>query len=70
MKVKELKIGEVVEINNHDYYYKGKQNVKQGGFIKAQVSFWSTSSSFRKYFNLNLMEHTLKPKQGGGGWVW
>ena len=70
-QVKDLKIGDVVNINPHDYYFKGVQDVKQerGGFFK-QVAFWSVSTEFKKYFNLELLEHIVTEKKDGNGYNW
>ena len=69
--VKHLKIGDVVSINAHDYYFKGIQEVKQerGGLLK-QVAFWSTKTEFKKYFNLDLLEHIVTEKPAGDGYNW
>ena len=68
--VKHLKIGEVVSINAHDYYFKGIQDVSEKGAKKKQVTFWSTSTAFKKYFNLELLEHIVTEKTAGDGYNW
>jgi hypothetical protein len=69
--VKDLKIGEVISINYHDYYFKGIQEIKheRGGLLK-QVAFWSTKTDFKKYFNLELLEHIVTEKPAEDGYNW
>ena len=67
-QVKNLKIGDVVTINVHDYYFKGIQEVNEKGLKKTQVAFWSVKTEFKKYFNLDLLEHIVTAKKDGDGY--
>lgn len=69
-QVKDLKIGDVVTINVHDYYFKGIQEVNENGLKKKQVAFWSVKTEFKKYFNLDLLEHIVTVKKEGDGFNW
>lgn len=71
-RVKDLIIGDVVNINMHDYYFKGIQEVRENGTLKKQVAFWSITTDFKKYFNLELLEHivTLKTSKKEDGYNW
>ena len=71
-QVKSLHIGEIVTINFHDYYFKGIQEVVEKGHRKKQVSFWSVKTDFKKYFNLDLLEHivTQKTDNAEDGYNW
>ena len=68
--VKDLKIGDIVTINAHDYYFKGLQDVTEKGGKKKQVAFWSIKTEFKKYFNLELLEHIVTEKKDGNGYEW
>ena len=69
-QVKDLKIGDVVTINVHDYYFKGIQEVTEKGLKKKQVTFWSVKTEFKKYFNLELLEYIVTKKKDDDGYNW
>ena len=69
-QVKGLQIGDVVTINMHDYYFKGIQEVTEKGLKKKQITFWSIKTEFKKYFNLELLEHIVTKKKDGDGYNW
>lgn len=59
MKVRDLKIGQLVEINGQEYVYKGVQNVREKGFGKREkVVFFSSELPDREY-ELAALNKTL-----------
>ena len=70
IKVKQLKIGDVVEINIHDYYYKGLDDIPLKGGKVRQIVFWSTTTEFKKYFNLELLEFLDKWNETQKKFIW
>ena len=68
--VRDLKMGDVVTINGHDYYFKGIMDVIENKLKKKQVTFWSVTTDFKKYFNLDLLEHIVTVKKEGDGFNW
>lgn len=60
--VKNLFNGDLVTINHHDYFYKGLKDVVEGGRKKKMVGFWSTSTDFKRYFNIEMLDHVLTQK--------
>jgi len=62
LRVKDLFNGEVVNINQHDYFYKGPQDVSEGGIRKKMLGFWSVKTDLKRYFDLKLLEHIVTKK--------
>lgn len=70
IKVKELKVGDVVEINAHDYYYKGQDNIMINGGRVRQIIFWSVKTEYKKFFNLELLEYLVKWNETAKKFIW
>ena len=70
IQVKELKNGDVVEINNHDYFFKGQDDVIIKGGRVRQIVFWSTKTDFKKFFNLELLEWLVQWNETAKKYLW
>ena len=70
IRVKELKNGDTVEINAHDYFYKGVDDIPLKGGKVRQIVFWSTSTDFKKFFNLELLEFLVQWNETQKKFLW
>ena len=68
--VKQLKNGDVVEINFHDYFYKGLDDIIIKGGRVRQIVFWSTKTDFKKFFNLELLEFLVEWNETAKKFIW
>lgn len=70
IEVKKLKIGDTVEINGHDYYYKAETDVLIRGGKVRQIHFMSTKTDFNKYFNRDLYEALVEWDAHQKKYIW
>lgn len=70
IKVKELQVGDIVEINLHDYFYKGQDDIIIKGGRVRQIIFWSVKTEYKKFFNLELLEFLVKWNETAKKFIW
>lgn len=65
MQIRELKLDQEVEINGHDYRYKGiqKKRIENRGIIECYV-FYCEKINHEKLFQIHGSKLTLKEKDG------
>lgn len=63
IQAKNLRNGDLVTINHHDYFFKGIQwvNMPSGG-KRQMLAFWSVKTDFKKFLETNLLDHILTQK--------
>lgn len=54
MKISDLKLGQKIIINGHEYSYDGVQKIRKSGYKIQQIVFKSTTKKVEKHFDITM----------------